>query len=96
MKLLAVFAIFALVAAAIAKPGPKVTDHVYFDVEIGGKKAGRIVFGLFGNTVPKTTRNFKELCTHTQKFGYRKSIFHRIIKGFMVRKAVSSHSRKHL
>ncbi|KAG5557974.1 hypothetical protein RHGRI_008027 [Rhododendron griersonianum] len=32
----------------------EVTHKVYFDVEIGGKPAGRIIMGLFGKTVPKT------------------------------------------
>lgn len=30
------------------------THKTYFDVEVDGKPLGRIVFGLFGNTVPKT------------------------------------------
>jgi len=41
-----------------------VTEKVFFDVEIGGEKAGRVVIGLFGKTVPKTVKNFHNLATH--------------------------------
>lgn len=36
---------------------------VFFDVTIGGQKAGRIVFELFADVVPKTAENFRALCT---------------------------------
>lgn len=32
---------------------------VFFDVAIGGKPAGRIVFELFSDVVPKTAENFR-------------------------------------
>ena len=35
--------------------------QVFFDITIGGEKAGRVEIGLFGKTVPKTAKNFKSL-----------------------------------
>lgn len=61
----------------------EVTDKVFFDISIGGKPAGRIEMGLYGTEVPKTTKNFLELCAAGKKGeGYKESTFHRIIPGF--------------
>jgi len=73
-----------------AAKGPNVTDKVFFDIEIGGEKIGRIVLGLFGETVPKTVKNFKTIAmgTESDKSGkqltYKGSKFHRVIKDFMI------------
>lgn len=40
--------------------------RVYFEIEIGGKEVGTIVFELFQNVVPRTAENFRQLCTGEQ------------------------------
>ncbi|KAB8201584.1 cyclophilinABHlike [Aspergillus parasiticus SU-1] len=59
------------------------SGQVYFDVKYGDKN-GRIVFNLFDEKVPKTARNFRELCTGQHGFGYAGSGFHRVIPQFML------------
>lgn len=61
----------------------KVTSKVFFDVTIGGEDAGRIVLGLFGGDLPKTVKNFETLANGEMGFGFKDSIVHRSITGFM-------------
>lgn len=63
---------------------------VFFDISIGGKNAGRVIFELFSDVVPRTAENFRALCTGEKgrgRFGkplhFKNCKLHRIIPGFM-------------
>ena len=61
---------------------PEVHSTVYMDISIGGGSAQRISIELYADT-PKTSENFRQLCTGEAGFGFKGSKFHRIIPGFM-------------
>jgi len=65
-----------------------VDERVYFDMEQGGNSIGRIVLGMFNETVPLTVRNFVTICTNGLPSAgdktYAGSIFHRVINNFMI------------
>ena len=68
----------------------RMNPRVWFDMEIGGTAAGRIVMQLRADAVPKTAENFRALCTGEKGEGkagkplhFKQSKFHRVIPGFM-------------
>ncbi|XP_067121000.1 peptidyl-prolyl cis-trans isomerase B-like [Centruroides vittatus] len=64
---------------------PVVTDKVEFGISIGGKDAGTIVLGLYGEIVPKTVKNFLTFAGEGYNgMKYEGSTFHRVIKDFMI------------
>ncbi|KAI4498680.1 hypothetical protein M0802_006147 [Mischocyttarus mexicanus] len=64
---------------------------VFIDIAVGEEKVGRIVIELFKNVAPRTTENFRALCTgekgigvNNKKLHYKGSIFHKVIPQFMI------------
>ncbi|KAG7272481.1 hypothetical protein CRUP_009033 [Coryphaenoides rupestris] len=72
--------------------GLKDRPQCYFDVELNREPVGRIVFQLFSDICPKTSKNFLCLCTGEKGTGkttgkelcYKGSTFHRVVKNFMI------------
>ncbi|KAJ3604707.1 hypothetical protein NHX12_029447 [Muraenolepis orangiensis] len=56
---------------------------VFFELAFNGDVLGRVIMELAADVVPKTAENFRALCTGEKGFGYKGSLFHRVIPGFM-------------
>lgn len=73
---------------------PVVTHKVIFTISkrVAGElyvygnsaEVGKLTIGLFGFTVPITVENFIHLSNMTFGYGYKNTIFHRVIKDFMI------------
>ncbi|XP_029654607.1 peptidyl-prolyl cis-trans isomerase B1-like [Octopus sinensis] len=56
-------------------------SRVFFDITQSGSSLGRIEFLLYDKVVPRTAKNFQQLCETKM---YKNSKFHRVIKSFMI------------
>ncbi|KAJ7573874.1 cyclophilin-like domain-containing protein, partial [Mycena floridula] len=68
-----------------------IRPRVFLDFSINNEPAGRVIFELFTDLVPKTSENFRALCTGEKGLSstgiplyYKNSIVHRSIKDFMI------------
>ncbi|KAK0193625.1 cyclophilin-like domain-containing protein [Armillaria mellea] len=68
-----------------------VRPRVFMDLAVDGHPLGRVIFELFSDTAPKTSENFRALCSGEKGVSssgvplyYKNSILHRCIKDFMI------------
>jgi peptidylprolyl isomerase len=79
------------------KKGPLIPNakgdnpHVFFQIKQGEEDLGRVVMQLYRDITPKTSENFRCLCTGEKGVGksdkplyFKGSTFHRVIKDFMI------------
>merc|ERR1711970_809190 len=59
------------------------TTRVFFDITADGAPVGKVIMELRSDVVPKTSENFRALCTGEKGYGYKGSNFHRVIPNFM-------------
>ena len=72
-----------------------ITHRCFMDVAIGSRGTGRIVYGLYGNSYPRTVENFRCLCTGERgavrvrkkappiRLHYKDTTFFRVVPGFL-------------
>ncbi|XP_034555478.1 probable inactive peptidyl-prolyl cis-trans isomerase-like 6 [Notolabrus celidotus] len=81
----------------------KKTGHqfVFMDIQIAGEAVGKLLFELFSDICPKTSKNFEALCTGERGLSesgiplcYKGSVFHRVVPNGWVQGGDISPERK--
>lgn len=62
----------------------KYLPKIFFEIATSKKLLGKIIFEIFIDKVPRTGKNFIDLSTNKNGFGYKGCNFHRIIPGFVI------------
>jgi peptidyl-prolyl isomerase H (cyclophilin H) len=80
----------------LVSPDPNITAALergnvvcFFDISVGSTEVGRIKMELYKTIAPRTVENFRQLCCGEYRpshfpLGYKGTIFHRVIKNFMI------------
>ncbi|XP_043221890.1 serine/arginine repetitive matrix protein 1-like [Amphibalanus amphitrite] len=55
----------------------------FMDIEADGRPLGRLTILLRADLAPRTVENFRSLCTGEYGFGYKGTLFHRVIPRFV-------------
>jgi len=93
--MLVLFVSAAILALGSCDKNFTVTSEVVLDVEVknyngqGDDISGQITIGLFGETVPVASLNFKTLCTgykkpNEAKLSYRNTYCHRLVRDMLI------------
>ncbi|KAK5966595.1 PPIase cyclophilin-type domain-containing protein, partial [Trichostrongylus colubriformis] len=56
--------------------------RVFMDITADDEPIGRLVFELNTKVCPKTSENFRRLCTGEKGYGYKGCHWYRIVPGF--------------
>jgi peptidylprolyl isomerase len=88
-QLLILIASVNTLVASKSPQRPTISQTLRFDVDICGREKRSFNAGMFGSIVPRTVKNFVEICKGNRKLkgvrlSYENTVFHRIIPKFMI------------